>query len=87
MEEPTLGEVMRRLDDTVNKLDALAVKIEESYVRQDVYQADFQASRNLLQTLIDRIKKMEDRFEWLVRAVAGILIAAVLTVLFTSGVN
>jgi hypothetical protein len=78
---------MRRLDETNKKLDAVVVKLEESYVRQDVYQADFIASRNLLQTLVERIKKMEDRFEWLVRAVAGILIAAVLTVLFTSGFN
>lgn len=64
--EPTLGEVMRRIDDLVQRLETLTNKVEESYVRYEVFN-----------TAIERLAKVEDRSEWVIRLVIGFIIAAV----------
>lgn len=37
MSEPTLGEVLRRLDEVANTLTNLASRLDKDYVRKDVY--------------------------------------------------
>lgn len=74
MSEPTLGEVMRRIDDLVQRLETLTNKVEESYVRYEVFNA-----------AIERLAKVEDRSEWVVRLMLGLIISAIVgTVLVAS---
>lgn len=64
--EPTLGEVMRRIDDLVQRLETLTTKVEETYVRHDVFN-----------TAVERLAKVEDRSEWVIRLMLGLIISAI----------
>ena len=73
--EPSPGEIMRRIDDLVQRLENLTNKVEESYVRHEVFKA-----------VTDRLKVVEDRSEWVIRLILGMVISAVVAgVLIISG--
>lgn len=70
--EPTPSELMRRMDDLVGRLEALTNKVEESYVRHEVFKG-----------VVERLSKMEDRFEWVVRLMLGMVIASIVAMVLT----
>lgn len=80
--EPTLGEIMRRLDDLSLEVKSIPLRFEESFIRRDVYRADLERVQDNLKTLTDRIEKQDNRYEWVVRTVGALVIAAVLAVAF-----
>jgi hypothetical protein len=75
--EPTLGEIMRRLDDLTTEVKQININIGETYVRRDVYSADSQRITQAMETITDRLEKMESRSEWVVRTVGALFIATV----------
>lgn len=83
--EPTLGEIMRRLDDLSLEVKAIPLRFEESFIRRDVYRADLERVQDNLKTLTDRIHKVESRSEWVVRTVGGLVITAVLAFALVMG--
>lgn len=85
--EPTLGEIMRRLDELSLEVKAIPLRFEESFVRRDVYRSDLERVQIALDHLTTRIEKEEDRTEWVTRTVGGMIIAAVLGVAFWIGAN
>lgn len=65
-DEPTLGEVMRRLDETSKQLAELAGQMREdrnhaaqTYVRQDVYLAQRQADQAVVADLQGDVSRVE----------------------------
>ena len=42
-DDPTLGEIMRRLEELARSMQQLASTLESSYVRREVYEAKHQA--------------------------------------------
>lgn len=78
--EPTLGEIMRRLEDLALEVKSIPLRFEETFIRRDVYRADLERVQENLKNLTDRIEKQDNRFEWVVRTVGAILIASVLSV-------
>lgn len=97
-DEPTLGEVMRRLEETSRQLADLAAQMRDdrahaaqTYVRQDVYLAQRQADHAVVADLQGDIKAVDtkvDSTETARRANVkwaigtGIALAAVLVALF-----
>jgi uncharacterized coiled-coil protein SlyX len=75
--EVTLGEIMRRLDDLTNEVKQINTNIGETYVRRDVYSSDSARFQQAMETITDRVEKMESRSEWVVRTVGALIIAAI----------
>ena len=75
--EPTLGEIMRRLDDLTAEVKQINTNIGETYVRRDVYSSDSARFQQAMESILDRVEKMESRSEWVVRTVGALIIATV----------
>ena len=75
--EPTLGEVMRRLDDLTIEVKQMNLNISQTYVRKDVYDSDSDRISRAMTHITDRLEKMESRSEWVVRTVGALFIATV----------
>lgn len=75
--QPTLGEVMRRLDDLTMEVKQININISQTYVRQDVYSADSLRITQAMEHITDRLQKMESRSEWVVRTVGALFIATI----------
>lgn len=82
-----LAEIKRAVErgarDTRLAIDALASRIESTYVRKDVYEARHA-------TLVDKVGKFEDRLTWSFRTavtalVLPILVGVVLTIILSGG--
>jgi len=76
-QQPTLGEVMRRLDDLTMEVKQMNLNISQTYVRQDVYSSDTDNIQQAMEHITDRLEKMESRSEWVVRTVGALIIATV----------
>ena len=57
--EVTLGEIMRRLDDLTSEVKQINTNIGETYVRRDVYSSDSARLQQAMETITDRVEKME----------------------------
>lgn len=57
--EPTLSEVMRRLDDAASQLGRLAEKLEREYLPREVYSSHREADRADVAGLTVRMDKTE----------------------------
>jgi hypothetical protein len=75
--EVTLGEIMRRLDDLTSEVKQINTNIGETYVRRDVYSSDSARFQQAMETITDRVAKMESRSEWVIRTVGALLIATI----------
>lgn len=76
--EPTLGEIMRRLDDLSLAVREIPIRIDETYLRRDVHEAQMDKVTQSLNHLLERLRKLESRSEWVVRTVGGLVITAAL---------
>ena len=76
--EPTLGEIMRRLEDLSLEVKQLNINIGETYVRRDVYSSDTARVLQAMEGITARLEKMESRSEWVVRTVGALIIATVI---------
>lgn len=86
MEEPTLSEIMRRLDEITIEVKSIPLRIDETYVRRDVYGSDHQRIEQAMENIMHRIEQMESRAEWTVRTVGALVIGAITSVaLFFGG--
>ena len=77
LHEPTLGEVMRRVEDLTMEVKQLNIAIGETYVRRDVYSSDTARVLQAMESITERLQKMESRSEWVVRTVGALIIATV----------
>jgi seryl-tRNA synthetase len=77
LHEPTLGEVMRRVEDLTMEVNQLNIAIGETYVRRDVYSSDTARVLQAMESITERLQKMESRSEWVVRTVGALIIATV----------
>jgi hypothetical protein len=75
--EVTLGEIMRRLDDLTSEVKQINTNIGETYVRRDVYSSDSARFQQAMETITDRVAKMESRSEWVIRTVGALLICTI----------
>lgn len=98
VDEPTLGEVMRRLDETARQLSEIArqmrddrVHAAQTYVRQDVYLAQRQADHAVVSDLQSDISAVGTKLDGTEAARkanvrwaigTGLALAAVLVALF-----
>lgn len=76
-EFPTLGEVMRRLDELTIEVKQMNLNISQTYLRKDVYESDTERITQAMDHITDRLQKMESRSEWVVRTVGALFIATV----------
>jgi tetrahydromethanopterin S-methyltransferase subunit G len=75
--QPTLGEVMRRLDDLTMEVKQMNLNVGQTYLRKDVYDSDSDRVSQAMEHITDRLEKMESRSEWVVRTVGGLMIATI----------
>ena len=75
--QPTLGELMRGLNDLTMEVKQMNINISQTYVRKDVYDADSDRISQAMTHITDRLEKMESRSEWVVRTVGALFIATV----------
>jgi hypothetical protein len=76
-DEPTLGEILRRLEELSFEVKSIPLRIDENYLRRDVYQADLSRVEQAMDHIIHRIEQMESRSEWVVRTVGALVITAI----------
>jgi len=76
-EFPTLGEVMRRLDELTIEVKQMNLNISQTYLRKDVYESDTERISQAMDHITDRLERMESRSEWVVRTVGALFIATV----------
>jgi len=75
--QPTLGEVMRRLDDLTMEVKQMNLNVGQTYLRKDVYDSDSERFSQAMEHIIDRLEKMESRSEWVIRTVGALFIMSV----------
>jgi hypothetical protein len=75
--QPTLGEVMRRLDDLTMEVKQMNLNVGQTYLRKDVYDSDSERISQAMIHITDRLEKMESRSEWVIRTVGGLFIMSV----------
>jgi hypothetical protein len=68
--EPTLGEILRRLDELSQDVKDLPLRVQEEFVRRETYVAE-------RLHLDDRVSRLESRSEWIVRTVGALVIGLV----------
>lgn len=68
---------MRRLDDLSMEVKQLNMNIGETYMRRDVYSSDTARFQQAMESIVERVEKMESRSEWVVRTVGALIIATV----------
>ena len=74
--EPTLTEIMRRLDELAADVKNIPAMVNDQFVRREVYNAQH--------THIEkRVNRLENRHEWLVRTVGLVIITAILGLIIT----
>lgn len=79
-EEPTLGEILRRLEELSIEVKSIPLRIDETYLRRDVYSSDLTRTEQAMDHILHRIEQMESRSEWVVRTVGALVIAAIVGV-------
>ena len=67
LNEPTLGEIVRRLDELAQDVKDIPLRIQQEFVRIDVYKAEHGH-------INDRVRRLESRHEWIVRTIGGLII-------------
>lgn len=72
--KPSLGEIMRRLDDLTMEVKQMNLNVSQTYLRKDVYDSDSERFAQAMEHITDRLEKMESRSEWVVRTVGGLMI-------------
>jgi len=75
--KPSLGEIMRRLDDLTMEVKQMNLNVSQTYLRKDVYDSDSERFAQAMEHITDRIEKMENRSEWVVRTVGALMIATI----------
>jgi len=75
--KPSLGEIMRRLDDLTMEVKQMNLNVSQTYLRKDVYESDTERISQAMEHITDRLAKMESRSEWVVRTVGGLMIATI----------
>jgi tetrahydromethanopterin S-methyltransferase subunit G len=75
--KPSLGEIMRRLDDLTMEVKQMNLNVSQTYLRKDVYDSDSERFSQAMEHITDRIEKMENRSEWVVRTVGALMIATI----------
>jgi hypothetical protein len=75
--QPTLGEVMRRLDDLTMEVKQMNLNVGQTYLRKDVYDSDSERFSQAMEHITDRLEKMESRSEWVIRTVGALFITTV----------
>jgi chaperonin GroEL (HSP60 family) len=75
--KPSLGEIMRRLDDLTMEVKQLNLNVGQTYLRKDVYESDSERFSQAMVHITDRLEKMESRSDWVVRTVGGLMIATI----------
>ena len=75
--QPTLGEVMRRLDDLTMEVKQMNLNVGQTYLRKDVYDSDSERFSQAMSHITDRLEKMESRSEWVIRTVGALFICTV----------
>jgi len=75
--KPSLGEIMRRLDDLTMEVKQMNLNVSQTYLRKDVYDSDSERVTQAMEHITDRLAKMESRSEWVIRTVGALFIATV----------
>ena len=75
--KPSLGEIMRRLDDLTMEVKQMNLNVSQTYLRKDVYDSDSERFAQAMEHITDRLEKMESRSEWVVRTVGALMIATI----------
>jgi tetrahydromethanopterin S-methyltransferase subunit G len=75
--QPTLGEVMRRLEDLTSEVKQMNHLIGQTYLRKDVYDSDTERFSQAMNHITDRLEKMESRSEWVIRTVGALFITTI----------
>ena len=68
--EPTLSEIMRRLDELSKDVKDLPLRVQEEFVRRETYTAE-------RLHLDDRVSRLESRSEWIVRTIGALVIGLI----------
>lgn len=82
---PTNADVMRQIEKLEGKIDSLPDKIDRTYVRVDVYEADERTRDGVMASILFRVDKMESWGKWLAAIVIGAVVVAVLRVVLEKG--
>ena len=75
--KPSLGEIMRRLDDLTMEVKQMNLNVGQTYLRKDVYDSDSERFAQAMAHITDRLEKMESRSEWVIRTVGALFIMSV----------
>ena len=75
--KPSLGEIMRRLDDLTMEVKQMNLNVSQTYLRKDVYESDTERISQAMEHITDRLEKMESRSEWVIRTVGALFIMSV----------
>jgi hypothetical protein len=77
-QEPTLGEIMRRLEELSLEVRSIPLRFEETFLRREVYRSEHSH-------MTERVHKLESRSEWVVRTVGALVIGVVFGVALMLG--
>jgi tetrahydromethanopterin S-methyltransferase subunit G len=75
--KPSLGEIMRRLNDLTMEVKQMNLNVGQTYLRKDVYDSDSERFAQAMEHITDRLEKMESRSEWVVRTVGALIFSTI----------
>ena len=79
--DPTIAEVVRRLDDVTRQLQSVADRLNADYVRTDLYASHREADRDDVKQIAERMDKSEANQQALRRMLVTSIVAPILVAL------
>lgn len=73
------------MDDVATRLETIVVRFETQYLRTDVFEAYKQGLHSEMDALEGRLKKAEDRQDWMVKTVGAVVVSGVVGMVFEVG--
>ena len=74
--EPTLAEIMRRLDELSADVKNIPVMVNDQFVRHEVYKTQYEYIEK-------RLTNIEGRHEWMWRTIGALIISIVANLIIT----
>jgi hypothetical protein len=84
--ERTTAELSRQLNDVLDRLEALATRLDTQFVTKEVFGYQNKLNDEVHKSLRSDVNNLLEDKKWLIRFVAGIIIATLLgTIIYTNG--
>lgn len=85
--ERSIGELARQLNDVLERLENLAIRLDTQFVTKEVFKLQNDLNREIFKRLEKTGDQYEDDKKWVIRLVLGVIVLALLGGIIVTGNN